>query len=217
MNWILLKLSQKWQNYVKWRNITRAMCSPRPPSEGPSLKAACLLTELEIQLLLTGLWNNFSDDEISRKCQKNGFSGIFPTFSARNEFFPEIGLRHILGIAILHLCAKHQQNLMSQSREKLVTNGRTNGQRLIYRTSKVGPKKSVNRKDSAMKWTTTHTMVLDEIFCSLHQCSHSFFFSHRLIHRICPWKEVENHKIIFKMLKTLQSKQPDSSFRQANL
>ena len=125
MNWILLKLSQKWQNYVKWRNITRAMCSPRPPSEGPSLKAACLLTELEIQLLLTGLWNNFSDDEISRKCQKNGFSGIFPTFSARNEFFPEIGLRHILGIAILHLCAKNQQKLMSQSREKLVTNERT--------------------------------------------------------------------------------------------
>ena len=57
---------------------------------------------------------------------------------------PKIGLRHIFGIAILHLCAKNQQKLMSQSREKLVTdaqtNERTDGQRLIYRTSKVGPK-----------------------------------------------------------------------------
>ena len=66
-----------------------------------------------------------TNDEISRKCQKTGFSGIFPAFSAGNEFFPEIGLRHILAIAILHLCAKNQQKLMSQSREKLVTDGRT--------------------------------------------------------------------------------------------
>ena len=41
--------------------------------------------------------------------KKTGFSGIFPAFSAGNEFFPEIGLRHILGITILHLCAKNQQ------------------------------------------------------------------------------------------------------------
>ena len=53
-------------------------------------------------------------------------------YSAGNDFFPEIGLRHILGIAILHLCAKNQQKLMSQSREKLVTDGGANGQRLIY-------------------------------------------------------------------------------------
>ena len=39
--------------------------------------------------------------------------------------FPEIGLRHILGIAILHLCAENQKKLMSQSREKPVTDGRT--------------------------------------------------------------------------------------------
>ena len=85
-----------------------------------------------------------SNDEISIKCQKPGFSGIFPAFSAGKKFFPEIGLRHILGIAILHLCTKNHKKLMSQSREKLVTDGRTNertnGQRLIYRTSEVGPK-----------------------------------------------------------------------------
>ena len=68
-----------------------------------------------------------TNDEISRKCQKTGFSGIFPAFSAGNEFFPEIGLRHILGITILQLSAKNQQKLMSQSREKLVTNERTDG------------------------------------------------------------------------------------------
>ena len=28
-----------------------------------------------------------TNDEISRKCQKTGFSGIFPAFSAGNEFF----------------------------------------------------------------------------------------------------------------------------------
>ena len=34
-------------------------------------------------------------------------------------------LRHILGIAILHLCAKNHKKLMSQSREKLLIDGRT--------------------------------------------------------------------------------------------
>ena len=68
-----------------------------------------------------------TNDEISRKCPKTGFSGTIPAFSAGNEFFPEIGLFHILGIAISDLCAKNQQKLMSQSREKLVTDGRTNG------------------------------------------------------------------------------------------
>ena len=67
-----------------------------------------------------------TNDEILRKCQKTGFSGIFPVFSAGNEFFSKIGLRHILSITILHLCAKNQQKLMSQSREKLVTDERRN-------------------------------------------------------------------------------------------
>ena len=69
-----------------------------------------------------------TNDEILRKCQKTGFSGIFPAFSAGNEFFLEIGLRHILGITILHHCAKNQEKLMSRSREKLVTNEPTNQQ-----------------------------------------------------------------------------------------
>ena len=69
-------------------------------------------------------------------------SGIF----GRKTFFPAIGLRHILGIAILHLCAKNQQTDEPISRKagnrrtNKRTNERTNGQRLIYRTSKVGPK-----------------------------------------------------------------------------
>ena len=64
-----------------------------------------------------------TNEEILRKCQKNGFSGIFPAFSAGNEFFfSKIWLCHILNIAILHLCAKNQEKLMSQSWEKLVTN-----------------------------------------------------------------------------------------------
>ena len=61
----------------------------------------------------------------SRENAQNRFfrhiSGIF----GRKNFFPKIGLRHILGVAILHLCAKKQKKLMSQSREKLVTDGRT--------------------------------------------------------------------------------------------
>ena len=72
--------------------------------------------------------------------KKTGFSGIFPAFSAGNESFSKIGLRHILGITILHLCAKNQEKLMIQSREKLVTNERTNERtdehQLIYRTSR---------------------------------------------------------------------------------
>ena len=70
--------------------------------------------------------NQKTNEAILHKVQKTSFSGIFPAFSAGNNFFSKIGLRHILGIAILHLCAKNQQKLMSQSREKLVTDGRTN-------------------------------------------------------------------------------------------
>ena len=79
-------------------------------------------------------------------CKNGDFRHFRPekNFSQKSE----IGLRHILGITILHLCAKNHKKLMSQSREKLVTdgrtdertNGRTDGQRLIYRTSEVGPK-----------------------------------------------------------------------------
>ena len=70
---------------------------------------------------------------------KNRFSGIFPAFSAGNEFFREIGLRHILGIAILHLCgqksAKTNEQISRKSGNRR-TDERMDGQRLIYRTSK---------------------------------------------------------------------------------
>ena len=60
------------------------------------------------------------------KSRENAKKPVFPAFSAGKIFFPKIGLRHILGIAILHLCAQNQKKLMSQSREKLVTDERTN-------------------------------------------------------------------------------------------
>ena len=62
----------------------------------------------------------------SEKAQKPVFRHI-PAFSAGKRFFWKIGLRHILGIAILHhLCAKNQKKLMNLSREKLVTDAQTN-------------------------------------------------------------------------------------------
>ena len=52
------------------------------------------------------------------KVQKTLFLDSFqPKFAPKN-FFSKTGFRHILDIAILHLCAKNQQKLMSQSREK---------------------------------------------------------------------------------------------------
>ena len=79
--------------------------------------------------------------EKSKKPKFWSILGCFGPKFAQKKFFSKIGLRHILGIAILHLCAKNQKKLMSRSREKLVTNERTNEHRLIYRTSKVGPKR----------------------------------------------------------------------------
>ena len=52
-----------------------------------------------------------TNDEISRKCQKPGFSGIFPAFSAGKICFSKIGLGHILNIAILHQCAKFHEKI----------------------------------------------------------------------------------------------------------
>ena len=75
-----------------------------------------------------------TNEAILHKVQKTLFlGGFWPKFAQKN-FFPKFGLRHILGVAILHLCAKNQQKIMSQSPEKLVTDartdGRTDGQRL---------------------------------------------------------------------------------------
>ena len=67
-----------------------------------------------------------SNEAILYKVQKTLFlDGFLPKFPPK-KFLSKIGLRHILGITILHHCAKNQKKLMSQSREKLVTDGRTN-------------------------------------------------------------------------------------------
>ena len=50
-----------------------------------------------------------TNDEISRNGQKTSFSGIFPAFSVGKIRFSKIGHRHILGIAILHQCAKFHE------------------------------------------------------------------------------------------------------------
>ena len=59
------------------------------------------------------------------------------------NFFRKSGSVTFWAFTILHLCAKNQQKLMSQSQKKLVTNGQTNERHLIYRTSEVGPKKDL--------------------------------------------------------------------------
>ena len=68
-----------------------------------------------------------SNEAILHKVKKTLFLGSFLPKFAQKKFLSKIGLRHILGITILHHCAKNQKKLMSQSREKLVTDGRTNG------------------------------------------------------------------------------------------
>ena len=76
-----------------------------------------------------------SNEAILHKVQKTLFLGSFLPKFDQKKLLSKIRLRHILGITILHHCAKNQKKLMSQSREKLVTDGRTNertnGQRLI--------------------------------------------------------------------------------------
>jgi len=56
-----------------------------------------------------------SNDRILHKVQKTLFLGSFWPKFAQINFFSKIGLRHVLGIAILHHCAKNQKKLMSQS------------------------------------------------------------------------------------------------------
>ena len=55
---------------------------------------------------LWALKSEKTNDKISRKCQKTGFSGIFPAFSTGKIFFSKIGLLHILNLIILRQCAK---------------------------------------------------------------------------------------------------------------
>ena len=62
------------------------------------------------------------------------------------DFFEKIGLRHFLSCMVLHLHAKNQEILMSQSREKLITNERTNEHGLIYRTFTYGRSKKIQTR-----------------------------------------------------------------------
>ena len=90
-----------------------------------------------------------TNDEISRKCQKTDFSGIFPAFSAGNEFFS--GNRAPSHFGHNHFASLRQKsgktnepiqrkagNERTDERTNGRTNGKTNGKRLIY--LQVGPK-----------------------------------------------------------------------------
>ena len=54
-----------------------------------------------------------TNDKILRKCQKTGFSGIFPAFSAGKIVFSKIELSHILDIIILRQCAEFYEKISS--------------------------------------------------------------------------------------------------------
>ena len=75
-----------------------------------------------------------------RNPEKPHFGHVFCPNWPQKKFFSKIGLRHILGITILHLCAKNQKKQMSQSREKLVTDKRTDGRTQVNLQDPVGPK-----------------------------------------------------------------------------
>ena len=56
-----------------------------------------------------------TNDTISRKSRKTSFFDPFGPKLAQKNFFSKIGLRHILGITILHLCTKNEKIPMIQS------------------------------------------------------------------------------------------------------
>ena len=81
------------------------------------------------------------------KSRENAKKPVFPAyfrhFRPEKNFFLKIGLRHILGIAILHHCAKKLEKTNEPIPRKAGnrrTDERTNEHGLIYRTSVVGPK-----------------------------------------------------------------------------
>ena len=51
--------------------------------------------------------------------QKWRFPAYFRHFRPEKKSFSKIGLGHIMGIAITHLCAKNQKKLMKESRENV--------------------------------------------------------------------------------------------------
>ena len=62
------------------------------------------------------------NDPVFHNVQKTRFLAVFWPKFAQKIFFSKIGLRHIRGFIVMQFCAKNQKILMSQSREKLVTN-----------------------------------------------------------------------------------------------
>ena len=55
------------------------------------------------------------NDRVSRKSKKTSFLGNFGPILAQKIFFSKIGLRHIRGFTVAHLCAKNQKKVMNQS------------------------------------------------------------------------------------------------------
>ena len=105
-----------------------------------------------------------TNEAILHKVQKTLFLGSFWPKFAPKFFFSKIGLRHILGIAILHLCAKNQKKLMSQSREKQKKGKWSKGisrknENPYFATKKNFPGKTV----SATFYGTLHSIFLPKI------------------------------------------------------
>ena len=76
------------------------------------------------------------DERNLEKMAKNRFFQHISSIFVRKFFFRKSGSVAFWALPFLHLCAKNKQKLISQSREKLVTDERTDGQWLIYRTSR---------------------------------------------------------------------------------
>ena len=74
----------------------------RPEKNLSQKPDSAMFLALLIRIFLQNKISEKTIEEISRKCQKTSFSGIFPAFSAGKKCISKIGLRHILGIAILH-------------------------------------------------------------------------------------------------------------------
>ena len=87
--------------------------------------------------------------ESRENVKKPSFPAYFRYFQPGKIFFRKSGSVTFWALPFCIFVPKNQQKLMSQSREKLVTdertNGRTNRQRLIYRTSEVGPRRQMRQ------------------------------------------------------------------------
>ena len=105
------KLMMKSRENVK-KPVFPAYFRHFPPEKYVSRKSdSTMLWAFLIPSYLCEKKSEKTNDEISRKCQKTGFSSIFPAFSAGKIGFLKIELGHTLGIAILHQCAKFHEKI----------------------------------------------------------------------------------------------------------